>query len=253
VVLVTCDFQKYHHRAILSSVQLVLPFSTDRPPIGPSIEFVRVRRARRYILRVRPDGTLRVTVPRGGSCAAGQEFAEKHREWVERERARIRAERTSERWVPGAAILFRGERAVISAEPGVGGRTLVTYGDRRVAVDAGVLDFRAAIEADLRALARVELVARLHELAAPHDLAVGRVSIRSQQSRWGSCSRAGAVALNYRLVQMPPAVADYVLLHELMHLKQQNHSRRFWRLVQNVCPAFRDAERWLKTEGRKLF
>jgi predicted metal-dependent hydrolase len=52
---------------------------------------------------------------------------------------------------------------------------------------------------------------------------------------------------------MPPAVRDYLLLHELMHLKQQNHSPRFWRLVEQACPGYRDAERWLKTDGRALF
>jgi predicted metal-dependent hydrolase len=59
--------------------------------------------------------------------------------------------------------------------------------------------------------------------------------------------------LNFRVAQMPPAVSDYVLLHELMHLKQQNHSRRFWQLVEHACPGFRTAERWLKIEGKTLF
>ena len=80
------------------------------------------------------------------------------------------------------------------------------------------------VEADLRRVAREELEPRLRELAAAHDLAPGRVSIRNQRSRWGSCARDGNIALNFRLVQMPPAVRDYVLLHELMHLRQQNHS-----------------------------
>ena len=61
------------------------------------------------------------------------------------------------------------------------------------------------------------------------------------------------IALNFRLVQMPPAVCDYVLLHELMHLRQQNHSRRYWRLVEAVCPNYREAERWLRVEGKALF
>ena len=86
-----------------------------------------------------------------------------------------------------------------------------------------------------------------------HGLRVGVVSIRNQRSRWGSCARNGNIALNFRLVQMPAPVSDYVLLHELMHIRQQNHSRRFWRLVEAVCPGFRDAERWLRTTGRTLF
>ena len=107
--------------------------------------------------------------------------------------------------------------------------------------------------ADLRELARRELIPRIEALAAEHGLTLRKAIIRNQQSRWGSCSRGGAIALNFRLVQMPPAIRDYVLLHELLHLKQQNHSRRFWKLVAAACPDFRAGERWLKTEGRKLF
>jgi predicted metal-dependent hydrolase len=148
-------------------------------------------------------------------------------------------------------MLLRGERVVIQVV-GSGVHRTVHFGNRSVRLPPGAVDLRAAIEADLRALAREELGPRLHALAAAHGLRVARFSIRNQRSRWGSCSRTGAIALNYRLIQMPDTVSDYVLLHELMHLKQPNHSRRFWRLVEDVCPEFRTAERWLKTVGRAL-
>ena len=167
-----------------------------------------MRRARRYILRVRPDGTLRVTIPRGGSRAQAIAFMGRHLAWVAAERKRVEQQR------------------------------------------AGVPPER---EAELRERAKQELIPRLHALATEHGLSFSRVTIRNQRSRWGSCSRRGAIALNYRLVLMPREVADYVLIHELMHLKEQNHGRRFWRLVEAACPAFRDAERWLRTDGRSLF
>ena len=106
--------------------------------------------------------------------------------------------------------------------------------------------------AALRAQAARELPPQLLALAEQHGLEVTRVSIRNQRSRWGSCSPRGHVALNYRLVLMPPAVREYILIHELMHLRQQNHSIRFWRLVEAACPAFREAERWLKQHGAAL-
>jgi predicted metal-dependent hydrolase len=167
-----------------------------------------MRRARRYILRVRPDGTLRVTIPRGGSRAEAIAFVARHLPWVARERERVEAQRAS---VPP-------ER-----------------------------------EAELRNQAAQQLIPRLHELAAQLGLTVGRVSIRNQRSRWGSCSRNGAISLNYRLVLMPSHVADYVLIHELMHLQQQNHGPRFWRLVERACPDYRESERWLRRHGRSLF
>ena len=237
-------------------VQLHLPFlqgSDQGSPTAPplAIEFVRVRRARRYILRVRPDGTLRVTVPRGGSRREAEHFVKQHEKWIDRERSRVRAESPPQEWQDGSTILLGGEMVRISVEPR-GAAWRAVYGDRVVAVRA-FSEIRRAIERDLTALAKTVLLPRLTALAAQHGLTVRAVSIRNQRSRWGSCARNGNIALNYRLVQMPASVSDYVLLHELMHIKQQNHSRRFWRLVEGVCPGFRDAERWLRTTGRTLF
>jgi predicted metal-dependent hydrolase len=105
---------------------------------------------------------------------------------------------------------------------------------------------RPAIENHLRQLAARELPARLLELAARHGLSVNRITVRAQKSRWGSCSRRGTISLNWRLIQTPAFVSDYICLHELMHLRQMNHSPRFWREVEAVCPEYRTAERWLK-------
>jgi predicted metal-dependent hydrolase len=200
---------------------------------------------------VKPDGTLRVTIPRGGSRAEALAFMARHLSWVKRERARVRREGAPGQWTHGSVIMVAGvlERIRIEArDTGL----VACYAGRSVAVQS-LLDVRSDVEQDLRALAKERLVPRLYELAAQQQLTVARVTIRNQRSRWGSCSRAGAIALNFRLVQMPPAISDYVLLHELMHLKQQNHGRRFWALVEQACPAFRDAERWLRREGRGLF
>jgi predicted metal-dependent hydrolase len=145
--------------------------------------------------------------------------------------------------------MFRGRFVTLTVDEPAG---VVRYADRRISL-GGSLSLRTLVEDDLRSVARAELVPRLYDLAAQNGLEVTRVSIRNQRSRWGSCARTGQIALNFRLVQMPEQIRDYVLVHELMHLRQQNHSRRFWRLVEAVCPAFREAERWLRTEGRSLF
>lgn len=96
------------------------------------------------------------------------------------------------------------------------------------------------------------LPARLHELAAEHHLEVQRVSIRGQKTRWGSCGRNGHICLNWRLVLMPEAIRDYVLVHELMHLRRMDHSAVFWRLVADACPHYLDARRWLRLHGPGL-
>lgn len=104
----------------------------------------------------------------------------------------------------------------------------------------------------LRQQARRELPARLLELAARHGLAVTRVSVRNQRSRWGSCGRDGHICLNWRLVLMPSSVRDYVLIHELMHLRRMDHSPTYWRLVADACPEYQAARDWLRRHGPAL-
>jgi hypothetical protein len=239
-------------------VQPELPFHTAldsaRPRIDDDaarIDFVRVRRARRYILRVRPDGSLRVTIPWRGSRAEAIAFVGRQLAWITRERARVRREQAPTRWTDGSIILLHGEPVALTVASTSSG-FVAHYGGRAVRV-TDLADLRPDIERDLRELARERLVPRLHELAARHGLTVARVSIRNQRSRWGSCSRTGAIALNFRLLQMPLAVCEYVLIHELMHLKQPNHGRRFWAVVEAACPGYRAAERWLRISGRALF
>jgi predicted metal-dependent hydrolase len=109
-----------------------------------------------------------------------------------------------------------------------------------------------ADEKSLRQQARRELPARLLELAARHGLAVSRVSVRNQRSRWGSCGRDGHICLNWRLVLMPDSVRDYVLVHELMHLRRMDHSPAYWRLVAEAFPAYRAVRDWLRRHGPSL-
>ena len=76
--------------------------------------------------------------------------------------------------------------------------------------------------------------------------------MRNQRTRWGSCATTGRISLNWRLVQVPAPVREYVLVHELMHLRQPNHSRRFWALVARACPGYPAARRWLREHESEL-
>lgn len=166
-------------------------------------------RAKRYVLRVAPDGTLKLTVPRWASIKGGLAFVATQGEWIARERARV-----------------------------------ATANQAREA--------RKEEDARLRKMAEPLLKARCVELADRHAVPITRVSVRDQRSRWGSCSARGAISLNWRLIRMPGFVSDYVILHELMHRRQPNHSARFWREVASVCPEWREAERWLRKHGKEL-
>ena len=167
--------------------------------------FIRHRRARRYILRLDPDGRVRVTIPRGGSKREAEAFADRQDGWVERQRAKMQA-----------ATRFEGDR------------------------DA------------TRVLAARVLPPLLREWSSRLGLDVTQVSIRDQRTRWGSCGRNGRICLNWRLMLMPDWVRDYVIVHELMHLRRMDHSPRFWRHVADAYPRWREARIWLRANGAGL-
>ena len=188
-------------------MQLDLPLASEPASHSTATTFVRHRWARRYILRVLDDGTLRVTLPRWGSKREAAAFVEQSAPWIATQ------------------------------------RDLRRQAPRVVRPDA----------AALRARATKELPPLLRALAQAHGITVGRVSVRNQRSRWGACSAQGAITLNWRLILVPDFVREYVILHELMHRRELNHSRRFWRQVAAVCPRHQEARRWLLAEGRALF
>lgn len=219
---------------------------------GRSVMFTVVRnpRARRYILRLRTDGTLRLTIPRGGSRTVARQFAERQSAWLERQFTRLAArEVRATSWHLGSQLLFRGNEVTIEADGDGGG---IRFGGERLRVADFSADLRPMISKHLLKLATFELPPRVLELAGQHQLAVHRVTVRNQRSRWGSCSRRATISLNWRLIQAPEFVRDYIILHELMHLRQMNHSSRFWREVERVCPGYHAAERWIKDHSTLL-
>ena len=100
--------------------------------------------------------------------------------------------------------------------------------------------------------ARTDLEARIAWHAARLSVKPGRLTIRDQTSRWGSCSTTGGLSFSWRLVLAPPAILDYVAAHEVAHLREMNHGPRFWALVRQTCPAMDEAKRWLRIYGMDL-
>ncbi|HUJ42004.1 MAG TPA: SprT family zinc-dependent metalloprotease [Opitutaceae bacterium] len=219
---------------------------------GPEVRFIRSERARNYRLTLRRDGTAVATIPRRGSEREARRFVARQRGWLERAWARQQARpRAPARWTTGTVVLWRGEPRTIGVAAG-GARPMVGLGADvfRVAQLDG--DLRPALEAQFAHRARIELPARTWELAAATGVEIRHVTIRNQRSRWGSCSAGGTISLNWRLVQAPEPVRDYLIYHELMHLREMNHSRRFWARVAAVCPDWRAAERWLEQHAGLL-
>ncbi|MGH9176546.1 MAG: M48 family metallopeptidase [Vicinamibacterales bacterium] len=235
-------------------MQLSLPWTDADAASSEPVVFVRHRRARRYILRMLPDGTLRVTLPRWGARRDARAFVEASRAWIAKQREQRRVPpAVPEPWSDGTRFLFDGREAHIELDRSSKRLSVWCEGAALVTLSPVRGSVRHAVEAWMRGRAKAELPEALLARATAHGIDVPRVSVRNQRSRWGACSPSGTITLNWRLMQTPPFVRDYVLLHELMHRREMNHSRRFWRLVSACCPRHAEARRWLRTEGKSLW
>lgn len=101
-------------------------------------------------------------------------------------------------------------------------------------------------------LAKQVIPAKVAYYARLMGVTYGRIAIRKQKSRWGSCSREGNLNFNVLLMLAPPEVLDYVVVHELCHRLEMNHSARFWAQVEKVLPDYKEARKWLKENGNRL-
>lgn len=108
------------------------------------------------------------------------------------------------------------------------------------------------LEAIYRDAAREYFPKRVSYFSHVLGVSYGKITIRDQKTRWGSCSSKGNLSFNWRLILAPPNVLDYVVVHELCHRKEMNHSQRFWALVESVMPEYKEYRKWLKENGNKL-
>ncbi|MEO6873428.1 MAG: M48 family metallopeptidase [Opitutaceae bacterium] len=245
------------------------------PPAEGGVVFERSPRARNYRLTLRRDGTAVAVIPARGSVREAERFVAAHSEWLDRARARqAKRPRGAEVWTIGTRVLWRGEMCEIrdallrqgfeaqASGPGLGAASLRASGNSgrpQVCLASDVFrvpsfdgDLRPTLEAHFLRRGKIELPARTWELSAITGVEVKQVTVRNQRSRWGSCSANGTISLNWRLVQTPEFVRDYIVYHELMHLREMNHSARFWARVEEVCPGWREAEHWIKRNGSLL-
>ncbi len=121
-----------------------------------------------------------------------------------------------------------------------------------VSLRAGSSSLDMLLERWYRVQAAELIREKANKLGADLGLTCSRLSIRGQKTRWGSCSRRGNLSFNWKLLMAPEPIIDYVVIHELAHLKEMNHTKRFWQLVGQHCPDWRNHKKWLKDHAVEL-
>ena len=221
-----------------------------------SVYLVRVRRhrqARRYTLRIQAaTREVILTIPPRGTLKEAREFAQKHGGWIA---ARLDRLPQAAPFANGVVVPLRGVahriahrrgvRGIVWTETDANGEPLLCVAGEAPHIDRRIGDF-------LRREAKRDLERTSLRFAAALGVTVRRVAVRDQSSRWGSCSTTGSLSFSWRLILAPSPVLDYLAAHEVAHLIEMNHSPRFWRLVQRLCPEHERAKTWLDVHGADL-
>jgi predicted metal-dependent hydrolase len=202
---------------------------------------------------VGPDHPLEVVVPVGTRDGVIDRFLREQRAWIARNVAA--AERVAAD--PGrlglnrrGVMFLHGTPVPVTRAPNRRSFARQTRG--RVVVGGTPAQAQAAIERLYRRLAREAVTETAEREAGRLGLEFGVIAIGDQRTLWGSCSQRGRLSFSWRLMLAPREVLDYVVVHELCHLRHPHHLRTFWRMVEEACPGYREQERWLREHGREL-
>jgi predicted metal-dependent hydrolase len=210
-----------------------------------NIEYRRSARRKSIGIMVTTEGQVVVTLPRGATQESLARALEKHQAWIE---AKVAERQAAWGHIKAGEAYFLGEAFRLTVLRGVTGEVTLNGPEIRLPLPEGAdLWPRLAAWYAERALTRLQ--ARVAHFAAAMGLAPGPVELKGWKRRWGECHPDGKLRFNWRLILCPPMVIDYVVVHELAHLKVAGHNPRFWGRVAKTLPDYAARRRWLNREG----
>ena len=216
------------------------------------LRIVENRRARRLTLRIDTGGRgLRITVPPGVARREVDRFLIRHQDWLEQRLAKVPRRpnvrpgiKLPIRGVPHRIVHEPGTRGTVTASKKTGEPLLIVHGEREH-LSRRITDFlKRQAKRDIEALVEKHTTAIRKRAKA--------IRYRDTVSRWGSCTSEGNLSFSWRIMMAPPAVIDYLVAHEVAHLKEMNHGAKFWTLCEKLCPETERCRAWLKRNGGAL-
>lgn len=224
-----------------------------------TMEFAVIKSKRKSLsIAIQPDGNLLVKAPLFMSDGEILKWVKTKTGWIVRQRAKVLEQQESnlpKKYVTGETFLYLGKKYTLEVRISEGRSKMVGIVDDKIILFSKT-DDESAVQKILTdwyvKQAKAWIVKHVHIYANQMGEAFNGITIKNQKKRWGSCSSARNLNFNWRLMMAPPEVIDYVVVHELCHLKQMNHSKEFWHEVEKVLPDYKVRKRWLDENGRYL-
>lgn len=224
-----------------------------------TIEFAVIKSKRKSLsIAIQPDGNLLVKAPVFMSDSEILKWVKTKTGWIVRQRAKVLEQQETnppKRYVTGETFLYLGQQYKLEVRISEGRAKMVGIDGDKIILFSKT-DDEAAVQKILVdwyvKQAKAWIVKRVSYYARMLSESVNHVTIKNQKKRWGSCSSARNLNFNWRLIMAPPEVIDYVVVHELSHLKQMNHSKEFWYEVEKVLLDYKVRKKWLDENGKYL-
>ena len=227
-------------------------------PVG-QVTLTRNERSRSFRLRVKPNGFAHVSMPALASEAKAIDFVKSKLEWIQEQQQKVKTGLT----VFGQDSSFRTkfhqlkivkvDHQKVSNLIG-NGLVQINIPEKYDHQNHDIQKFiRRILVEVMRQEAKTYLPIRIGELATKHHFQYEKIFVKHVKSRWGSCSSTNNINLNLHLMRLPDRLIDYVLLHELAHIKEKNHSKDFWQLLEKICPGSRSLDKELKNYHVDIF
>jgi len=214
-------------------------------------------KARRVRLEVSQRTGLTVIIPRAYDISRLSGLLKSKERWIARSLEKFSQPRSSaapRKLKSGDTVPYLGGELELVKRENHNGDSIVLEGNK-LAVSPNLFD-NGLLESELERWYRTEAVMLITETADRFSSEMGidykKIVIRGQKTRWGSCSRKKNLSFNWKLIMAPEPVIEYVVIHEILHLKEMNHSQRFWELVARYCPGWREHKKWLKQHESDL-
>jgi predicted metal-dependent hydrolase len=214
-------------------------------------EFIRAKR-RTVSIQIKPDGKVIVRAPLRIAEKTVRAFVESKADWITRKKAELAAHTpvTARQFRDGECFLLLGREIPLRVEPGQ--RAALTLKDAFILSPKALPNAADIFEKWYKTYALALLKERVALYAAQHGFKPERIRISSARTRWGSCSSRGTLSFTWRLVMAPLEVVDYVVIHELVHLRVHNHSKTFWDSVAALMPDYKRHMAWLKANSARM-
>lgn len=214
-------------------------------------EITIVRSHRKTLaLQVLPDGTIEVKAPYLIPGFMVRQFVANNASWIEKKKAAIGKKRAFEKtYVDGEAFLFLGNTYTFT----IGNYTSIAIQEKKLLFPKALL-FRAKkeIESWYIAQAKALITKQTHMYAKEMNTSFQSITFSDTKSQWGRCTHDNRLQFSWRLIMTPLLVVNYVVIHELAHTMEKNHSITFWRVVRSMMPSYKQQIKWLQTQGNTL-